>query len=271
MQCQQANELLSDYTARALAPALTVSVDNHLAECASCRELAGGLQRAWARLDQMPVVEPPPGLHASLMSALDDHLAQGARNSAQRRKERFQVQWNWRAMFQPRTLGYATALLAVVLGSLEVVHTQRAAIDPLGAVMHALHPSAPVRPPMPSVRAMHTWWTAGRGDNAITVQLQAAPSADTSLSSLSYRAELRQGGKTNDSRSASLIAGTQGHFDATGAATVTLPLSQKQLLRDSTLTLHVTLSMPNVENAPEPQKVIIPLTLSDELKDASGP
>ena len=123
---------------------------------------------------------------------------------------------------------------------------------------------------MPSVRATHSWWTAGHSDNALTVQLQAAPSGDASLSSLYYRAELMQSGKANASRNAPVIAGTQGHFDATGAAIVTLPLTQEQQTQNADLVLQVTLSMPNVENAPETQKVVIPLTLSDGLKDKTG-
>jgi hypothetical protein len=272
MQCQQANELFSDYTARALDSALTVSVDNHLAECTACREQAGALRRVWAQLDQMPFAEPPAGLRASILSALDDQFAQAERDAAQRRKERFQFQfqWDWRALFRPRTLAYATTLLVVILGSLEAVHSQRAAIDPLGALIHVLHPATPALAPLPSVRATRSLWTAGSDGGTLTVHLQAVSSGDIALSFLNYRAELVPGGRANEGHNASVIAVTQGHFDTTGAAVVTLPLAQEQQLRDADLVLQVTLSLSNAENALETQKVIIPLTLLHGLKEGAG-
>ena len=268
MQCQQATEILSDYTARALDPALTVSVDNHLAECTACREQAGALRRVWAQLDQMPVAEPPAGLHASILSALDDQFAQAERDAVQRRRERFQFQWDWRALFQPRSLAYTATLLVVVLGSLEVVHSQRAAIDPLGSLLHVLSPPPPASAPLPSVRATGSRWTTGPEGGTLTIHLKAAPTDDMALPSLNYRAELVPNNKTNEGSNTPVAPAIQGHFDTAGTAVITIPLAQEQQLRDANLVLQVTLS--KTENASEMQKVIIPLTLSHDLEEGTG-
>ncbi len=74
MHCQQANEFFSDYIERALDPAMTVSVDNHLAACPACREEMVALRLVWTQLDQVAYVEPPARLHAGIMHALEAHL-----------------------------------------------------------------------------------------------------------------------------------------------------------------------------------------------------
>src|SRR6478736_4525222 len=136
MQCDHAQELFSDYVTGEIDRALTVSIENHLSACKDCRDTVEDLKQAWAMLDQMPVVEPPPQFHATLMSRLAEEQAQAEVTAV-----RPAAGWDWRALFRPRTLAFAATILILLMASAEVVQTQRAALGPLGWVMSMLRPT----------------------------------------------------------------------------------------------------------------------------------
>src|SRR5947209_1672150 len=99
MQCQHAHELFSEYVAGHLDRALTVTIDNHLSQCAGCREDVAGLRRVWTNLNEMPAVELPPFFHENLMHRLDAELTSQETTAARRR-----ALWDWRVLFRPRAL-----------------------------------------------------------------------------------------------------------------------------------------------------------------------
>src|SRR5439155_22094021 len=105
MQCDHAQELFSDYVTGETDRALTVSIENHLAACKGCRETVEDLRQAWAMLDQMPVVEPPPLFHANLMSRLTEEQTE-----AEAAAKRPAVGWDWRGLFRPRALAFGATI-----------------------------------------------------------------------------------------------------------------------------------------------------------------
>src|SRR5207249_2865447 len=120
---------------------------NHLAACKGCRETVEDLRQAWAMLDQMPVVEPPPLFHANLMSRLTEE--QGEAEAAAKRPA---VGWDWRGLFRPRALAFAATILVLLMAGAEVVQTQRAALGPLGWVVSLFRPA-----PAPLQTARAEW------------------------------------------------------------------------------------------------------------------
>lgn len=257
MQCQQAHEYFSDYVDRALDPALTVSVDNHVAGCASCRDNVAGLRRMWTQLTDMPQVEPPPGLHAAITSALD---AQQVREPRAATRPALLPSFNLRALFQPRNLAYAMALLVLALGSLEVAHSQRAAFDPLGIILRLLQPAQHADSVMPSVTATRSEWISAQGGGTLLVHLKAAASVGAELPTLNYHASLAQGDPAAlAAHPDRALTSVQGRFDAGGNAVISLPVPVGQDVNVPGFALIVTLSLPEQNNGAESQRIVIPL------------
>ena len=57
MQCDHAQEFVSEYVTGEMDQALAVTLENHLSACAACAGTVEGLRRLWTTLDQLPVVE----------------------------------------------------------------------------------------------------------------------------------------------------------------------------------------------------------------------
>ena len=270
MQCQQATELLSDYVDRALDPALTVSMDNHVAACADCRENVEGLRRLWPQLNAMPQIAPPAFLHDAIVSALDAHQAAEPQTNARPAAVPAFTgsSFNPRAMFGPRAFAYAAALLVLALGSLEVVHSQRAAFDPLGILLRLVRPAASPSGSLPSVSGVDSGWVKGASGSTLNVRLQAETSADAGLSNLDYRADLMQGdANTLAAHPAPSLASAQGHFDALGKAALSLPVSARTDANTPNLALLVTVSRRNSAGSAENQRlVVIPLKAAGVIK-----
>jgi len=62
MDCQRAEELLSDHLEGALHPILRGELESHLARCADCGPLRAALAEVVEALRAFPEVETPPGL-----------------------------------------------------------------------------------------------------------------------------------------------------------------------------------------------------------------
>jgi hypothetical protein len=69
MDCQRAEELLSDHIEGALHQILRAELDRHLAACASCRELREATAEVIAALRAFPEIEEPSGLAARAATA----------------------------------------------------------------------------------------------------------------------------------------------------------------------------------------------------------
>src|SRR5579883_3258455 len=103
MQCAHARELFSDYIEGATDRALAVTLQTHIASCAQCRDEVEALQRVWQTLDALPVEEPPAFFHENLM-----HRVLATEDAASREAAARPV-WDWRALFRPRSLAFASA------------------------------------------------------------------------------------------------------------------------------------------------------------------
>src|SRR5579859_4791453 len=102
MKCEDVRELLSDYVSDGMDSALAVSVENHMAGCAGCRQEAAGLKTIWQSLNELAVVETPQYFHENLMTRVN-----AAINSQEEAVARRRSAWDWRALFKPRALAYA--------------------------------------------------------------------------------------------------------------------------------------------------------------------
>jgi hypothetical protein len=170
MQCQHACELLSDYVSGDLDRALMVSLENHLAGCAGCREQVDGLKRAWGALDRIQEVDPPPFFHENIMARMHAERA-----AAEEASLRTRAMWDWRLLFRPRALAVAAAVLIVLLAG---AHVRQPAVgarffDPLGWVLALFHPAA--APPAVGLQSGQAEWLPDpRGGGTLVVHLKAA-------------------------------------------------------------------------------------------------
>jgi anti-sigma factor RsiW len=161
MQCEHAQEFLSEYVTGEMDRALAVTLENHLTACNACTEAVEGLRQLWRTLDQMPTVEPPPTFHAALMERIS--LEQAQEQRAARAPVRAP---SWRRVFQPQVFAYAAVAVLLLVGA-ELVQVQRAALGPVGAIVSILHPA-----PLLSAQRVE-WQPSGQGGGTMTVLLQA--------------------------------------------------------------------------------------------------
>jgi putative zinc finger protein/HEAT repeat protein len=73
MNCARVKELSTDYITGELPGVLRAQIENHLAECASCREETRSSQAIWAKLSALPPVEPSPAMDARFEAMLASH------------------------------------------------------------------------------------------------------------------------------------------------------------------------------------------------------
>jgi hypothetical protein len=175
MKCDYAQELFSDYIMGETDRAITVSLENHLTECAPCREIVAGLRQVWTALDAMPVEEPPLYFHENLMHRLDAERAV-AEEAASRKR----ALWDWRALFRPRALAYAAVALVVVLTGAGVA--QQAGLNPFAGLLH--RNQTIVAAPITLQTARAEWKPDASGSGALIVRLQAPPMPDGRINSL---------------------------------------------------------------------------------------
>ena len=179
MQCQHVHENLSDYVAGQLDRALAVTLENHVNQCASCREEVADFRRVWSLLDDLPAVDTPLYFHENLMHRVNVELDGIEAASASRR-----APWNWRTLFQPRALAAAAAILIVVLGGIGYVSTQRAAIGPFGqwSVATPQAAGATVEFQQPTI----TWVNGAQGEPSLKVAFQLENADALASSGLEY-------------------------------------------------------------------------------------
>jgi hypothetical protein len=110
MRCERAQELFSEYCEGSIQTALRVPFEGHLQDCSGCREQVVGLKEVWKVLDSAPVIEPPADFRAVVWRRID--AQQAARPQAVRIP---QLRFDWRTLFSRPALGWAAAMLVLVL------------------------------------------------------------------------------------------------------------------------------------------------------------
>jgi hypothetical protein len=181
MLCETAQEHFSDYIAQELDRAMTLSLENHLNSCESCREEVATLRRTWSALEEMPLVEPPMFFHENLMSRLATEQAQVEEAAASRR-----APWDWRALFRPRQLAFGAMALVILLAGAEVVQTQRAALGPIGWVVRLFRP-APAKAVWTPAQTHVVWTPAQQAESTNgALVITITPMPDTPDNGLIY-------------------------------------------------------------------------------------
>jgi anti-sigma factor RsiW len=108
MRCAELEILLADYLDGAVSGAGKSAVEEHLAGCAACAELARDAAGAVAFMDRAAAIEPPPGMVARILA--DDRII--LRSSWWERLVGFVSQFVW----QPRlAMGVAMVVLSIAM------------------------------------------------------------------------------------------------------------------------------------------------------------
>jgi len=203
MNCEQAQELFSDYISQELSRDWAVSLENHLHSCAGCREEVVGLRETWTTLEAMHAVEPPAFFHENLMSRIAAEQAK-----AEAAAERRHSLWDPTFWFRPRALALAgAAALLLLLLTAPRWPGQVAWLNPFSFFWTRPAPKAPFVPP--TVRA--EWKPSPQGGGMIMIHLTPVPG--TTPTKVNYRLRL------NDNQYAS---GELGIFDGMNPVSLSL-------------------------------------------------
>lgn len=202
MYCEKAQELFSEYVAGSLDSALVVTVENHLAACAGCREEVVDLRQVWQMLDGLPCEEPPPYFHENLMSRIASEIDKA--ETAARRSP-----WDLRSLLRGRTFAYAVAAVLLLLACVEVVRPgQTASLGPLGWLPQVIRKF--VRPAAPSAPlfALQTATASSGpvlpdGSKSVVVRLRPLPLPDNRVNTLRAVAHVAEAGGDEQSRTIS--------------------------------------------------------------------
>lgn len=112
MRCAELEILLADYLDGAVSGAEKSAVEEHLAGCAACAELARDAAGAVAFMDRGAAIEPPPGMVARILA--DDRIR--LRRSWLERLLGFVSQFVGRVVWQPRmAMGVAMVVLSIAM------------------------------------------------------------------------------------------------------------------------------------------------------------
>ncbi len=169
MQCQFAQELFSDHISDALDRAQKVSLDNHLAACADCREQVAGLRDVFTLLDAAPTVEPPKFFHENIM----DRIATEAAKEQEVKQAVKSAGFNWRSLFGKPALALGAAGVVVILGFFGASQTQRGSLNPFASGAGKAAPQAPLT----LQKSQAVWVAGGVNGGSVTVTLRANPFA----------------------------------------------------------------------------------------------
>jgi anti-sigma-K factor RskA len=75
---KQGVEILTDYCAGILDPAVAFEIDTHIAQCAECREMVEAQHTVWQMLDAWTPLEVSPNFDARLYARIADEQAEPA-------------------------------------------------------------------------------------------------------------------------------------------------------------------------------------------------
>lgn len=206
MRCTETQDNLSGYVSGELDRPMVAKVEAHLDECAPCRDAAAGMRDLWADLSAIPSVRPPAGLRTQVLDALDavDHSRQRV--------------W-WRRLVPGRApaLAFAALALILMLGSLELVQSQRASLGPISILSSWL--SRPTT--YPTLAAQPARWSPALRGAVLLVPLKA--SGGSPGTSVQFHVELRIASSAG--QSGTLVAQSSGRLSPGQQTTVTLVVS----------------------------------------------
>ena len=242
MQCEHAQEFLSEYVTGDMDQALAVTLENHLRACEPCAEAVESLRRVWSTLDELPTIEPPATFHASLMERISADIERQER--AAKAPVRLPV---WRAFVQPRSFAYAAAAVALILGA-ELVQVQRAALGPVGTILNIVRPAP--------VLQMHKveWMPNDHNGGTLTVRIQAHAQANGAALRQHARIEVRHADGTPLQEPGPALK--EGEVSSDQPASFAIPLTFTP--RQNADVVDVTLS--SNDGIGEPRTVILPVT-----------
>jgi anti-sigma factor RsiW len=130
MNCADLEILLCDYLDGTLAPAARTEVEQHLAGCANCAEMAQDVSAAVGFIGRAAEVEPPPALLTRILFELPSaHHARARQPGGLRRF----VQGWLQPVLQPRfAMGFAMTILSFsLLGRFAGISTRQLTLDDL--------------------------------------------------------------------------------------------------------------------------------------------
>ena len=216
MQCQFAQELFSDHLSDSLDRAQKVSLENHLATCADCKEQVAGLRDVWAALDTLPVVEPPKFFHENIM----DRIATEAAKEQEAALASKSQGWDWRSLFRARSLAFGAAALVLLLGAFSVTQATHGGMFDISGWFAKSAPAAPL-----TLQTATTAWKADENGGILTVTLRANPLPDNGVNKLNFT--IKQGDTTLP-KSAGVVASDRD-------TTVNIPLTTAPVALSITL------------------------------------
>lgn len=161
MKCGKAQELFSSYLEKTIQPPMGVAFEQHLAECARCKAAYDRFHATTIVLDELPVVEPPPDMHAMIMRRIE----QARREAAGRVKW---LHFDWQSVYTLRVpvkaLAAACVLLVVFAAVMQLTPLPSYVAGLFGlqrASQHLPVEDTFIRPPAPAGTTMHADVGAG--------------------------------------------------------------------------------------------------------------
>lgn len=161
MKCGKAQELFSSYLEKTIQPPMGVAFEQHLAECARCKAAYDRFHATTIVLDELPVVEPPPDMHAVVMRRIEQA----------RREATGRVRWlrfDWQSVYTLRVpvkaIAAACVLLVVFAAVMQLTPLPSYVASLFGlqrASQHMPVEDTFIRPPAPAGTAMHADVGAG--------------------------------------------------------------------------------------------------------------
>ncbi len=246
MKCLEAGDLFSDYISGDIETALAVTLDNHFAVCSDCREAVTGMKSIWSSLDEMALVEPPLYFHENLMSRIN-----AAENAREEAAASGKSTFDWRKMFAPRSFAYAASVLALIMAGMGGLHYSKAALDPIGSILHVLKPAPVHVVELSTSRA--EWAPNGQGTGTLIVYLKAQPDTEGKLSTLNCVVNLPAD---------ILTVGTKTDLVVTSESEASISIPVKTLPAQSSIS--VTLSA--IENGQSIASKTEPVTLMQPIE-----
>lgn len=111
MQCDQFEELLSEYMDGSLAQALKSNMDAHRSGCSACSQLVSEMQLIYTAIDTMPALDTPPWMHERIMARVESE------GIGHKKRSVWHNPWTW--------LGSTAAAAAIVMVALILPSAQQ--------------------------------------------------------------------------------------------------------------------------------------------------
>jgi anti-sigma factor RsiW len=110
MKCDQVKEHIADYLAGALSGAEAEEMDEHLAQCAACKQEVAALSETWEMLGLLEQEQPSAQLRPRFYQSLEAYR-QGLQSAAPAPARRWFFDWGWQGW------AWSAALLIAGLGA----------------------------------------------------------------------------------------------------------------------------------------------------------